>query len=81
MATPTRKNMDDLRGAARLAVDATIGITDLVEKMHHTIQLGHMPLGASRAAVDSPSGSIAATGASPMSSPRPTIRVVPRMPR
>jgi pimeloyl-ACP methyl ester carboxylesterase len=51
MATPTRKNMDDLRGAARLAVDATIGITDLVEKMHHTIQLGHLPLGASRADV------------------------------
>jgi pimeloyl-ACP methyl ester carboxylesterase len=44
-------NMDDLRGAARLAVDATIGITDLVEKMHHTIQLGHLPLGASRADV------------------------------
>jgi pimeloyl-ACP methyl ester carboxylesterase len=43
--------MDDLRGAARLAADATIGITDLVEKMHHTIQLGHMPLGASRADV------------------------------
>ena len=51
MATPTRKNIDDLRGAARLAVDATIGITDLVEKMHHTIQLGHLPLGASRADV------------------------------
>ena len=51
MATPTRMNMDDLRGAARLAVDATVGITDLVEKMHHTIQLGHMPLGASRADV------------------------------
>ena len=53
MATPTRMNMDDLRGAARLAVDATIGITDLVEKMHHTIQLGHLPLGASRADVTS----------------------------
>jgi pimeloyl-ACP methyl ester carboxylesterase len=51
MATPTRKNIHDLRGAARLAVDATIGITDLVEKMHHTIQLGHLPLGASRADV------------------------------
>jgi len=49
MATPTRNNIDDLRGAARLAIDATIGITDLVEKMHHTIQLGHLPLGASRA--------------------------------
>ena len=51
MATPTRTNIDYLRGVTRLAVDATIGITDLVEKMHHTIQLGHMPLGASRADV------------------------------
>ncbi len=51
MATPTRRNIDDLRGAARLAVDATVGITDLVEKMHHTIQLGHLPVGASRADV------------------------------
>ena len=27
----------DLRGLSRLAVDATLGITDLVEAMHHTI--------------------------------------------
>ena len=49
MATPNRTTLHDLRGAARLAVDATVGITDLVEKMHHTIQLVHPPLGASRA--------------------------------
>ncbi|BDI03713.1 lipase family alpha/beta hydrolase [Sphaerotilus microaerophilus] len=28
----------DLRGYARLGVDATVGITDLVEAMHHTIE-------------------------------------------
>lgn len=50
MATPTRTHLNDLRGAARLAVDATVGVTNLVEKMHHTIQLRHPPLGASRAA-------------------------------
>jgi pimeloyl-ACP methyl ester carboxylesterase len=43
--------MRDLRGATRLACEATVGITDLVEKMHHTIQLGHLPLGKSRADV------------------------------
>ncbi len=30
----------DIRGLARLGVDATIGITDLVEAMHHTIASG-----------------------------------------
>jgi len=49
MSTITRTNVTDLRGAARLAFDATLGITTLVEKMHHTIQLVHPPLGASRA--------------------------------
>ena len=49
MGTITRTNVSDLRGAARLAFDATVGITTLVEKMHHTIQLVHPPLGASRA--------------------------------
>ncbi len=49
MSTITRTNVSDLRGAARLAFDATLGITTLVEKMHHTIQLVHPPLGASRA--------------------------------
>jgi pimeloyl-ACP methyl ester carboxylesterase len=49
MATPTRTQIADLRGAARLAFDATVGLTDLVEKMHHTIQLTPLPLGKSRA--------------------------------
>jgi pimeloyl-ACP methyl ester carboxylesterase len=44
-----RRHFSDLRGALRLAVDATVGITDLVERMHHTIQLGHAPVGVSRA--------------------------------
>jgi hypothetical protein len=30
--------LSDLRGLARLGVDATVGITDLVEAMHHTIE-------------------------------------------
>ena len=51
MASPTRTQLSDLHGAVRLAFDATVGITDLVEKMHHTIQLLHPPLGASRAGV------------------------------
>ena len=49
MSLINRTNVSDLRGALRLAVDATIGVTDVVEKMHHTIQLRHAPLGESRA--------------------------------
>jgi len=49
MSTINRTTVSDLRGAARLAFDATLGITTLVEKMHRTIQLAHPPLGASRA--------------------------------
>ena len=49
MQTPTRSQVSDIRGAARLAFDATLGITDLVEKMHRTIQLTPLPLGRSRA--------------------------------
>ena len=49
MSLINRRHLSDLRGVMRLAVDATVGITDLVEKMHHTIQLAHPPLGASRA--------------------------------
>lgn len=49
MSIINRKNASDLRGVLRLAVDATVGVTDLVEKMHHTIQLAHPPVGASRA--------------------------------
>ena len=49
MKTPTRGQVSDFRGATRLAFDATVGITDLVERMHRTIQLTPPPLGASRA--------------------------------
>ena len=49
MGLINRRHLSDLRGVVRLAVEATVGVTDLVEKMHHTIQLGHPPLGASRA--------------------------------
>ncbi len=49
MQTPTRTQVSDFRGAARLAFEATVGITDLVEKMHRTIQLTPLPLGRSRA--------------------------------
>ena len=45
----SRRHLSDLRGVVRLAVDATVGLTDLVENMHHTIQLRHPPLGVSRA--------------------------------
>ena len=35
----------DLRGASRLAVDATLGLTDLVENLHHNITRVPAPLG------------------------------------
>src|SRR5262245_65887540 len=37
--------IDDLRGATRLAVEATRGVTDLVEAMHHNIAGGPSILG------------------------------------
>ena len=49
MSGINRRHLSDLRGVTRLAVEATVGITDLVEKLHHTIQLAHPPVGASRA--------------------------------
>ncbi|MBX3599816.1 MAG: alpha/beta fold hydrolase [Rubrivivax sp.] len=36
----------DLRGAGRLAVDAVLGLTDLVENLHHNILRVPAPLGA-----------------------------------
>jgi pimeloyl-ACP methyl ester carboxylesterase len=36
---------DDLRGLGRLAVDATLGVTDLVEVLHHTISRAPGALG------------------------------------
>jgi pimeloyl-ACP methyl ester carboxylesterase len=41
----TRNHIDDLRGASRLAVEATRGVTDLVEAMHRTIGDGPDILG------------------------------------
>ena len=41
----TRKHGDDLRGASRLAVDATTRVTDVVEAMHTTIAGGPALLG------------------------------------
>jgi len=37
---PPRNHVDDLRGATRLAIDATRGITDLVRAMHEEIASG-----------------------------------------
>ena len=37
MTKPSHLHSSDLRGFARLAVDATAGLVDLVEAMHHTI--------------------------------------------
>ena len=49
MSLVHQRSLSDLRGVVRLATEATVGVTDLVEKMHHTIQLGHAPIGVSRA--------------------------------
>ncbi len=43
--TNTRNHVDDLRGASRLAIDATQGVTALVEEMHRTIAGGPDVLG------------------------------------
>jgi pimeloyl-ACP methyl ester carboxylesterase len=47
MAAPTRTHLSDLRGAARMALDAGVSITDIVERMHRTIQVLPLPLGRS----------------------------------
>jgi pimeloyl-ACP methyl ester carboxylesterase len=45
MTGPTRTHLADLRGASRMAFDATAGIVDVVERMHRTIQRVPLPLG------------------------------------
>ncbi|MEP6859573.1 MAG: alpha/beta hydrolase [Deltaproteobacteria bacterium] len=45
MSTKPRSHVDDLRGAGRLAVEATRGVTSLVEAMHATIAGGPAILG------------------------------------
>lgn len=46
MSKGTRNHVDDLRGASRLAIVATKGVTDLVEAMHLTIAGGPALLGS-----------------------------------
>jgi pimeloyl-ACP methyl ester carboxylesterase len=41
----TRSAVDDLRGASRLAIEATSSVADLVEAMHHNIGAGPAILG------------------------------------
>ncbi len=45
MAAKVPVHPSDLRGASRLAIDAVIGVTQLVEAMHHNIASVSMPLG------------------------------------
>jgi pimeloyl-ACP methyl ester carboxylesterase len=45
MAKKRRRHGDDLRGASRLAIEATKGVTDVVEAMHRTIASGPDILG------------------------------------
>lgn len=45
MSKDKRSHVDDLRGASKLAIDATKGITSLVEAMHKTIGSGPEVLG------------------------------------
>jgi pimeloyl-ACP methyl ester carboxylesterase len=45
MARKARSHVEDLRGASRLAVEATTGVTALVEAMHVTIASGPAILG------------------------------------
>ena len=45
MSEKARRHVDDLRGASRLAVEATRGVTALVEAMHHNIASGPQVLG------------------------------------
>ncbi len=45
MSEKTRRHADDLRGASRLAVEATRSVTALVQAMHHNIAAGPRVLG------------------------------------
>jgi len=48
MAKLNRTHAADLHGVARLAFEATAGLVDVVERMHHTIQRRPWPLGEAR---------------------------------
>jgi pimeloyl-ACP methyl ester carboxylesterase len=47
MPVPTRSHLSDFRGAARMIVDAAEATTEVVEKMHRTIQVRPAPQGVS----------------------------------
>ena len=47
MPVPTRSQLSDLRGAARMIADAAEATTEVVEKMHRTIQVSPGTLGVS----------------------------------
>ena len=47
MPVPTRSHLSDFRGAARMIADAAEATTEVVEKMHRTIQVNPGPLGVS----------------------------------
>ena len=60
-----RNHLSDLRGASRLAIDATRGVADLVEAMHHNISrvpgiLDQPPAGRTRVSRTAPSGAVLA---------------------
>ena len=54
MPVPNRSQLSDFRGVARMAIDATDSVAEVVEQMHRTIQLRPGPLGVSTA--DRPNG-------------------------
>lgn len=45
MVTPSKTLVSDVRGAAKMTFDATVGLVDVVERMHRTIQARPGPLG------------------------------------
>lgn len=47
MPVPNRSHLSDIRGAARMAVDAAKATAEVVEKMHRTIQVRPGPMGVS----------------------------------
>ncbi len=47
MPVPTRSHLSDFRGAARMIADAAEATTEVVEKMHRTIQVRPAPQGVS----------------------------------
>ncbi len=49
MSTPNRSQISDLRGAARMAIEGTEAVAEVVEKMHRTIQMRPGPLGVADA--------------------------------